>query len=138
MAKVRVRVTGIEKVLKALKRVNRLKDNLSDANRQTGKSAVALARSLVRSQSGRLAKSIRADVNKRTRLTLVAGGPSTKSHGGGVYASVFHYGKHTHRTHGPRPFLTQAGERSKATASKNMENEIESIIKRAGLSGSTK
>lgn len=134
MARMRVRVTGIEKVIRQLQQVNRQKENMSDANRQTGRTAVALARSLVPFESGMLSKSIRADHNRRTRLTLVAGGPSRRSHGGGVYASVVHYGKHTHRQKGPRPFLWEAMQRSQNTAERNMEGQLERIIRRAGLS----
>ena len=130
----RVRVTGDKTVVNQLKQVGIRMKNLSDSLGRTGTYASNLARSLVRSRSGGLAASIRPDTNERTRLTLVAGGPSRVPHSGGVYASTYYYGTHTHKSHGPRPFLRQAAERSEGVAKRNMDSELQSIIRRAGLS----
>lgn len=130
---IRVRVTGAQEVIRQLEQVQVRKERLGDAFDQIGQRAVGLARMLVPFQSGALARSIRHDVNNRTRLTLVAGGPSTRSHGGGVYASHVHYGTYTHRSKGPRPFLANAARMVEQYAENRIENEMERIIRRAGL-----
>lgn len=133
MASIRVRVTGVEKVIRQLEMVNQKKDNLSDPFDQVGRRAVAFARMLVPFASGALAASIRHDVNNRSRLTLVAGGPSERSHGGGVYAGHAHYGTYTHRYKGPRPYLSAAAQMAERHAVVSIEDYLERIIRRNGL-----
>lgn len=133
MADIRVRVTGIQEVKHALRMINIQKENLSDPFDEVGLKAVAFARMLVPFQSGALAKSIRHDTNERSRLTLAAGGPSRRSHGGGVYAGHAHYGTYTHRSKGPRPYLSAAAQMAERLAVVSIENYLESIIRRNGL-----
>lgn len=129
---IRIDVDGIHQVLAQLKTFDKQSNNLSDSFERIGNRVVADARMLVPFMTGALARSIR-ERSSKMRTTVIAGGPSTRKHGGGVYASIAHYGTYTHRSKGPRPFLTQAMEKNERHAERTIENQLEAIIRRVGL-----
>lgn len=131
-ASIRVDVVGAREVAAQLSSVRRQSDNLEDSFQRIGKRVVRDARMLVPFLTGALARSIRESAGSM-RATVIAGGPSTRKNGGGVYASIAHYGTYTHRSKGPRPFLTRAMERNEGFAERTIENQLEAIIRRVGL-----
>lgn len=128
----RVVVRGVQKVLRQFELLQRNKENLHNAFRLTGKHGERIAITLAPFETGALIKSIRSDYSQ-SRATLIAGGPSTRKHGGGVYAPISEYGTYTHRSKGPQWFLHRAMNRSVNAAERNIEKDLEGIIKRVGL-----
>lgn len=133
MSRVRFRITGDEQVIRQLRQVERNSNNLSPSLRKTGNHAVRIAKSLV-SFSQQLQRSVTFDTNRRSRLTLVAGGSFVWVESLGVWGAEYHNGSGRRREEGPRPFLEIAAKQSANVARNNMEDQISSIIRRAGLS----
>lgn len=129
---VRIRVSGIARVITTLTRFGEKTSDLKDAFKRIGDKVKQDAIPLTPHASGRLAASIRAGKGK-SKATVRAGGASRATHGGGVYAPIAHYGKYTHRGKGPRPFLTQAVQDNKDYARQELSNEIQGIIRRMGI-----
>jgi len=130
---VRVKVTGESQVIASLRAFGRQASNL-DSIEDISNRMKRLAITLAPVQTGALARSIEARPMKN-RARIVAGGPSRRSHGGGVYAKIAEYGKYTHRSKGPRPFMRTAVEKTEGYARRKIENELETIARRLDLTG---
>mgnify|MGYP003505421957 FL=1 len=132
MAFVRVDVDGVNEAIAKLNLMVADIASMPDAYDDIGDRIVNVARSIAPFQTGALANSIKAD-NTGDSATITAGGPSRRKHGGGVYASIAHGGTYTHRSKGPRPFLTLATAASDEYMEDRVEREIQGIIRKLGL-----
>lgn len=130
---VRVSVDGVYHVIGALTAFGTRSGDLKPAFRRIGLKVAQEAKPLTPRSTGALARSIRAG-NQKMKATVRAGGASRRTHGGGVYAPIAHFGKYTHRSKGPRPFLYQAARQNRDYAQHEIQSEIRSIIRRMGLS----
>jgi hypothetical protein len=128
----RVEVSGVLQVIGTLTRFGQRSGDLKDAFKRIGDKVKRDAIPLTPTQTGALANSIRSG-NSKMKASVRAGGASRRSHGGGVYASIATYGSYTHSGKGPRPFLQTAARQNTDYAQEQIENEIESIIRRMGL-----
>lgn len=133
MARIRVRIDGQARVVAQLELVDRRRKDLSASLDRSGRIALGLARMLVPVDSGALLRSIKYETRNST-LSLIAGGPNPRPHGGGIYAPWVHNGTHGHEKKGPRPYLRRPMEMVRTHARNGMEQELERIIRRAGLS----
>lgn len=132
MAGVSVKVDGILNVISTLTRFGQRSGDLRQAFDRIGNKVKQDAIPLTPVATGALARSIRAGRTKN-KATVRAGGASRRSHGGGVYAPIAHYGTYTHRSRGPRPFLTTAAHRNAGYARNEISNELQGIIRQMGL-----
>lgn len=133
MAGVRVRVDGIYQVIGSLTRFGQRSGDLKQAFRRISQKVSDDAKPLAPRSTGALANSIRPG-NQKMKATVRVGGASRRSHGGGVYAPIAHFGTYTHRAKGPRTFLYTAANRNQDYARDEIQQEIRSIIRRMGLS----
>lgn len=132
MTGVSVKVDGILNVISSLTKLGQRSGDLKQAFDRIGKQVKQDAIPLAPTATGALARSIRAGRTKN-KATVRAGGASRRSHGGGVYAPIAHYGTYTHRSKGPRPFLTTAVQQNQGYARREISNELSSIIRTLGL-----
>lgn len=131
---IRVEVSGVAQVISTLTRFGEKASDLKAAFGRIANKVKSDAIPLTPHSSGALARSIRAG-KASGRATVRAGGASRRSHGGGVYAPIAHYGKYTHRQKGERKFLTTAAYKNQDYAVRELSNEIQSIINRMGIGG---
>lgn len=133
MTRVRVRVTGTQQVAVALRQIGEQSGEMRDVFAKISNKIKRDAIPLTPTQTGALARSLKANPSNM-RASVKAGGSSRRSHGGGVYAPIAHWGQYTHKSKGPRPFLSTAAEMNEDYAVDQIEKKIRSIIRQAGLS----
>lgn len=128
----RVRVSGVREVVATLARFGASSDDLKAAWARISGRVKTDALALVPRDSGALARSIRTGKGK-SKAIVRAGGNSRRSHGGGVYAPIAHFGTYTHRGKGPREFLYVAARQNADYARRTVDNELGDLIERLGL-----
>lgn len=127
----RVEIVGDDLVQKQLRAFGAAAGELDSFDR-IGLHMKKVAMAIVPTQTGALARSIEVNVN-RNRASISAGGPSRRSHGGGVYAGIAEYGTYTHSNKGPRPYMRTALKEGGRYAMGEIENELDRLAKRFGL-----
>lgn len=128
----RVKVEGVKTVVSTLKAFGLEADDLRTAWAKVSGRIKLSALALVPKDSGALARSIRTGKGK-SKAIVRAGGSSRRSHGGGVYAPIAHFGTYTHKGKGPRMFLYQAAESNASYARHVVDEELGNVIRRLGL-----
>jgi phage gpG-like protein len=119
-----VRVDGLREVARTLERAGVEASDLKEAFNRIGNIVTVEAKTLTPVLTGRLAASIRASKTKN-KATVRAGGARVP------YAGVIHYGGYNHIT--GTYFLTRAVDNEQDSVIDALENELQSLLDRLGL-----
>lgn len=119
-----VQITGLNKVLKALRDAGDDLEDMRDLNHRLGQ--IVINNASVPKDSGEVAGTLRAG-RGRTKAVVRAGYKSR-----GSYAGVLHYGD-PHRGHAPHPFLTDSLRASQGQIMSELTKGIDLLLSKNGL-----
>lgn len=122
---VRLRVTGLSKTVRALKKAGADSADMKEIMHQVGMVVVRAGMPRVPIRSGRLAATLRAG-RGQTKAVVRAGGARAR------YAGVIHYGWPAHHIH-PAPFLLEAVTATRGQTLDRLDQGIGDILRKNNL-----